>query len=120
MEKGVVFEVAPTPAGRGVGARRRVSGRVRQPGDGRCSARPARAGPATLMLDHGWEAELLRFPLDVGARITSSAGGAFGRGSTVAASLTITGIMGSELVQTESRVARSTSERSRWAARRCG
>ena len=85
--------------GRGVGARRRVSGRVRPRRWSLFGSAGAR-GPATLMLDHGWEAELLRFPLDGGARITAR-WGRFRAWLNLAASLTITGIMGSELVQTE-------------------
>jgi hypothetical protein len=99
LEKGVIFEVAPTPSGAvwAPGAEfRGAYGTRRWSLFGSAGAR----GPATLMLEHGWEAELLRFPLDGGARITGH-WWRFRPWLTVAGSLTVTGIMGSELVETE-------------------
>jgi hypothetical protein len=99
IEKGVVFEVASTPSGAVLSPGAEIRGAT---GGGRWSlfgAAGAR-GPATLTLDHGWEAELLRFPLDGGARLTGH-WWRFRPWLTLAGSLTITGIMGSELVDTE-------------------
>jgi len=100
VEKGLIFEVAPTDSGAAwaPGAEfRGAYGRERWALYGSAGAR----GPVTLGLEHGWQAELLRFPLDGGARITARRGSRFRPWLTVAGSLTITGIMGSELVQTE-------------------
>ena len=99
MEKGIIFEVAPSPGGAVWAPGAEFRGAY---GPGRWSlfGSAGARGPATLMLDHGWEAELLRFPLDGGARITAR-WGRFRAWLNLAASLTITGIMGSELVQTE-------------------
>jgi hypothetical protein len=58
-------------------------------------------GPVTLPLAHGWKAEELRFPLDAGARLTSYRWSRLRPWVTVGASLTVTGIIGHELVQTD-------------------
>jgi hypothetical protein len=99
IEKGVVFEIASTPSGWVLSPGAEFRGAY---GGGRWSLYGAAGarGPATLTLDHGWEAELLRFPLDAGARLTGH-WWRFRPWLTLAGSLTITGIMGSELVQTE-------------------
>ena len=99
VEKGLIFEVASTNAGAAwaPGAEFRTAR-----GSGRWSlfGSAGARGPVTLTLDQGWRAELLRFPLDAGARIT----GYFGRFRpwfTFGGSLTVNGIIGQELVQTE-------------------
>lgn len=100
VEKGLIFEVASTQGGAAwaPGAEfRGAYGRERWSLYGSAGAR----GPVTLALDHGWQAELLRFPLDGGARLTGRRESRFRPWLTVAASLTVTGIMGQELVQTE-------------------
>jgi len=99
IEKGLIFEVASSDGGLvwAPGAEfRGAYGSKRWALFGSAGAR----GPVTLTLDQGWRAELLRFPLDAGARIT----GYFGRFRpwfTFGGSLTVNGIIGQELVQTE-------------------
>jgi hypothetical protein len=99
IEKGLVFDVAPTAAGAvwAPGAELRSAY-----GSGLWSlvgAAGAR-GPVTLSGDNGWKADLLRFPLDVGARMTSYRWRLrpwLGLGPSV----TVTGILGKDLVQTD-------------------
>ena len=70
VEKGLVIEVAPGggDASWAYGAEMRGAyGSGPWSWFGAAGAR----GPVTLTLDHGWEAELLRFPLDAGPRFTS-------------------------------------------------
>src|SRR5262245_39948313 len=99
IEKGLIFEVASSDGGLvwAPGAEfRGAYGSKRWSLYGSAGAR----GPVTLALNQGYQAELLRFPLDAGARIT----GYFGRFRpwfTFGGSLTINGIIGQELVQTE-------------------
>jgi hypothetical protein len=100
VEKGLIFEVASTGSGAAWAPGAEFRGayeRERWSLYGSAGAR----GPVTLPLEHGWQAELLRFPLDAGARITARRASRFRPWLTVAGSLTITGIMGSEVVQTE-------------------
>jgi hypothetical protein len=99
IEKGVVFEVASTPSGAVWAPGAEFRGAY---GDGRWSlyGSAGARGPVTLTLDQGWQAELLRFPLDGGARITGH-WWRFRPWVTLAASLTINGIIGQELVHTE-------------------
>jgi len=100
FEKGAVFEAASTSDGLvwAPGAETRAA-----VGSGSWSlvgAAGAR-GPSTLTLMHGWKAEELRFPLDAGARLTSYRFGRFRPWLTLSGSLTVTGIVGHELVQTD-------------------
>ena len=99
IEKGVVFDVAPGTDGPAwsPGAEFRAA-----LGSGTWSlvgAAGAR-GPATLSFAGGWKAELLRFPLDAGARATLYRG-RFRPWLVVGGSLTPTAIMGQDLVQTD-------------------
>ncbi|HXU00344.1 MAG TPA: hypothetical protein VN903_05100 [Polyangia bacterium] len=99
IEKGLIFEIASNNGGVvwAPGAEfRGAYGSKRWSLFGSAGAR----GPVTLMLDHDWRAELLRFPLDAGARVTGTYG-RFRPWLTVGGSLTVTGIIGQELVQTE-------------------
>jgi hypothetical protein len=98
VEKGVVFDVAPGAAGTPWAPGAEIRGAVGSGPWSLVGAAGAR-GPATLSLDHDSKAELLRFPVDVGTRLTSyrwrlrpwfTAGG----------SLTLNGIQGQDLVQT--------------------
>jgi hypothetical protein len=57
-------------------------------------------GPVTLSLDHGVKAEVLRFPVDAGARLTSYRW-RLRPWLVVGGTVTLTGILGEELVQTE-------------------
>ena len=57
-------------------------------------------GPVTLQLDHGIKAEVIRAPLDAGARLTSFRW-RFRPWAAVGGSLTLSGILGEELVQTD-------------------
>jgi hypothetical protein len=99
VEKGLIFEVASTAGGAAwaPGAEFRTAR-----GSGRWSlfGSAGARGPVTLTLDRGWQAELLRFPLDAGGRLTGYYG-RFRPWVTIGGSLTVTGIIGSELVQTE-------------------
>lgn len=100
FEKGAVFEAASTSDGLvwAPGAETRAAF-----GSGPWSlvgAAGAR-GPATLTLMHGWKAEELRFPLDAGVRLTSYRFGRLRPWLTISGSLTVTGIVGNELVQTD-------------------
>src|SRR5262245_49167901 len=57
-------------------------------------------GPVEVPVENGWRAELLRFPLDAGGRLT----GYFGRFRpwlVLGGSATVTGIVGQESVQTD-------------------
>ena len=58
-------------------------------------------GPVTLPLANGWRVEELRFPLDGGARFTSYRFRRLRPWFMVGPSLTITGLLGQELVQTD-------------------
>jgi hypothetical protein len=99
LEKGVVFDVAPTAEGGVWAPGAELRGAY---GSGRWSlfgAAGAR-GPATLVFDNVWKAELLRFPLDAGARLTVHWWRLrlwLGLGP----SLTLTGIMGENLLETD-------------------
>ena len=57
-------------------------------------------GPATLSFEGGWKAELLRFPLDVGARMTAY-WGRLRPWLVLGGSATPTAILGQDLVQTD-------------------
>jgi len=99
IEKGFVFDVASTAAGAVWAPGAEIRGAY---GPGRWSlvgAAGAR-GPVTLAFEHGWQAELLRFPLDAGARVTMyrwrlRPWAVFGP------SVTVTGILGQNLVETD-------------------
>jgi hypothetical protein len=69
IEKGLVFEVAPGAAGAASSWGAEFRGAY---GSGLWSVVGAAGarGPVTLTFEEGWKAELLRFPLDAGARIT--------------------------------------------------
>jgi hypothetical protein len=58
-------------------------------------------GPVTLPLANDWRVEVLRFPLDVGARFTSYRFQRLHPWFMVGPSLTITSLIGQELVQTD-------------------
>jgi hypothetical protein len=99
IEKGAVFDFAPTKNGTPWAPGAEFRGAV---GSGRWSlvgAAGAR-GPATLVFDGGWKAELLRFPLDAGARVTWYLG-RFRPWLVVGGSLTPTAILGQDLIETD-------------------
>jgi hypothetical protein len=58
-------------------------------------------GPVTLQLDGPWEAELLRFPLDAGGRLTSYRWRRLRPWFGIGGSATITRIIGHDVVQTD-------------------
>ncbi len=99
LEKGAVFDVAPGAAGTPWSPGAEFRGAL---GSGRWSlvgAAGAR-GPATLTFDGGFKAELLRFPLDAGARVTWFLG-RFRPWLVVGGSATPTAILGQDLVETD-------------------
>jgi hypothetical protein len=99
VEKGIVFDAA-FPAGGAVwspGAE--IRGAVGSNAWSLVGAAGAR-GPVTLALDHGVKAELRRFPVDVGARLTSYRW-RLRPWLVLGGTATLTGILGQELVETE-------------------
>ncbi|HEY7372881.1 MAG TPA: hypothetical protein VIF57_12015 [Polyangia bacterium] len=100
IEKGVVFETTSTS-----------DGLVWAPGAefrGAFGSKPwslvgsaGARGPVTLPLANGWKAEMLRFPLDAGARLTTYRWGRLRPWVVVGGSLTVTGIIGRDVVQTD-------------------
>jgi len=99
IEKGFVIEAADA-SGRAVWAPgaeiRGAWGSKRWALFGAAGAR----GPVTLQLDHGLKAEVIRAPVDAGARITSYRW-RLRPWAAVGGSLTLSGILGEELVQTD-------------------
>ena len=100
IEKGVVFDAASTSEGLVWAPGAEIRGAFGSKPWSVVGAAGAR-GPVTLALMNGWKAEELRFPLDAGARLTSYRFGRFRPWFVIGASLTITGIIGHELVQTD-------------------
>jgi hypothetical protein len=99
IEKGAVFDFAPGSAGTPWAPGAEFRGAL---GSGRWSlvgAAGAR-GPATLTFEGGFKAELLRFPLDAGARVTWYLG-RFRPWLVVGGSATPTAILGQDLVETD-------------------
>jgi hypothetical protein len=99
IEKGLVFDVAPGTQGPAWAPGAEIRGAL---GSGRWSlvgAAGAR-GPATLRFDGDWKAELLRFPLDLGARVTAY-WGRFRPWLVLGGSATPTAILGQDLVETD-------------------
>jgi len=99
IEKGLVFDVAPGTRGPAWAPGAEFRGAL---GSGRWSivgAAGAR-GPATLSFDGGWKAELLRFPLDLGARATAY-WGRFRPWLVLGGSATPTAILGQDVVETD-------------------
>ena len=100
VEKGFVFDAASTSTGivwapgaeiRGVWGSKTVA----------TFAAAGARGPVTLPLANNWRVEELRFPLDAGARFTSYRFRRLRPWFMVGPSLTITGLIGQELVQTD-------------------
>jgi hypothetical protein len=99
VEKGVVFDVASGAGGPVWAPGAEIRGAY---GTGRWSlvgAAGARA-PVTLLFDDLWKAELLRFPLDAGPRLTVR-WWRLRAWAVVGASLTLTGILGEELLEAD-------------------
>jgi hypothetical protein len=99
IEKGIVFDVAPGTKGPAWAPGAEIRGAL---GSGRWSlvgAAGAR-GPATLSFEDSWKAELLRFPLDLGARVTAY-WGRFRPWLVLGGSATPTAILGQDLVETD-------------------
>jgi hypothetical protein len=99
IEKGLVFDVASGANGAlwAPGAEFRAAyGPHRWSLVGAAGAR----GPVTLTFQNDWKAELLRFPLDAGARFTMHRS-RFRPWVVVGGSLTVTGILGQNLVETD-------------------
>jgi len=100
VEKGVIFDVTSTSSGAVWSPGAEIRGVYGNQLWSYFAAGGAR-GPADLMLEHGWQAELLRFPLDVGMRLTLRRTKRFRPWLTLAGTLTLNGIRGAELVQTD-------------------
>jgi hypothetical protein len=99
IEKGIVFDVAPGSQGPAWAPGAEIRAAL---GSGRWSlvgAAGAR-GPATLSFEGGWKAELLRFPLDLGARVTAY-WGRFRPWLVLGGSITPTAMLGQDLVETD-------------------
>ena len=98
IEKGFVAEGAPGATGAVWAYGAEIRGAL---GSGRWSLFGAAGvrGPVTLTFDGGWKAELLRVPLDVGARVTVRRSRLRGW-LVLGPSLTLDGILGQDLVQT--------------------
>jgi hypothetical protein len=99
IEKGLVFDVAASGGTAAWAPGAEFRGAYGSGAWSLVGAAGARA-PAELPLENGWRAELLRFPLDAGARLT----GYFGRFRpwlVLGGSATVTGIVGHELVATD-------------------
>ena len=100
IEKGLVFDVAPGAAG---GTAWAPGAEMRGAfGSKRWSivAAGGARGPVTLMFEHGWKADLLRFPLDAGARLTMYSW-KLRPWIVVGPSVTVMGIVGQNLVETD-------------------
>jgi hypothetical protein len=99
VEKGLVIESAPDSATTSLayGAEMRAAY-----GSGPWSLFGAVGGrgPVTLALEQGWQADLLRFPLDAGARLTLYRW-RLRPWFAVGGSATVTGILGRDLVSTD-------------------
>src|SRR5215831_2357586 len=99
IEKGAVFDFAFGKTGTPWAPGAEFRGAL---GSGRWSlvgAAGAR-GPATLVFDDGFKAELLRFPLDAGARVTWYLG-RFRPWLVVGGSATPTAVLGQDLIETD-------------------
>lgn len=100
VEKGFVFDAASTSTGivwapgaeiRGIWGSKTMA----------VFAAAGARGPVTLPLANDWRVEELRFPLDVGARYTSYRFRRLRPWFMIGPSLTITGLIGHELVETD-------------------
>jgi len=100
IEKGVVFDATETSEGLVWAPGAEIRGAFGSKPWSIVGAAGAR-GPVTLPLMNGWKAEELRFPLDAGVRLTSYRFGRFRPWFVIGGSLTVTGIIGHELVQTD-------------------
>jgi hypothetical protein len=100
VEKGFVFDAASTSTGIVWAPGAEIRGVWGSQTLAMFAAAGAR-GPVTLPLANGWRVEELRFPLDAGARFTSYRFRRLRPWFMVGPSLTITGLLGQELVQTD-------------------
>jgi hypothetical protein len=99
VEKGLVFEVSSGAGGPAWAPGAEIRGAY---GSGRWSlvgAAGARA-PVTLSFEGAWKAEVLRLPVDAGLRLTRHEG-RLRPWLVLAPSVTLTGILGQDLLQTE-------------------
>jgi hypothetical protein len=99
VEKGLVFDLAAAGGAAAWSPGAEIRGAYGSRPWSLVGAAGAR-GPVELPLGNGWRAELLRFPLDVGARLTRHSS-RFRPWLVVGGSVIVTGIIGQELVQTE-------------------
>ncbi len=99
IEKGLVFDYAPSAGSDGLvyGAEfRGAYGSERWSLMGSAGVR----SPLTMTFEHDWKADVLRVPLDAGGRLTMHRG-RFRPWVALGPSLTVTGIVGQNLVQTD-------------------
>jgi len=100
VEKGAVIDVAPFASGDlpwSIGAE--IRGAYGSKAWSLMGAAGAR-GPATLTLENGWRAEVLRFPLDLAGRLTSYRW-RLRTWVAIGGTLDLNGILGQDLVQTD-------------------
>jgi hypothetical protein len=99
VEKGVVFDAAPFDAGGASSWGAEFRGAYGSKPWSLMGSAGAR-GPVTLTLENGWRAELLRFPLDLAARLTSYRW-RLRMWVAVGGTMVPTGVIGQELVNTD-------------------
>lgn len=100
VEKGFVFDTASTSTGFVWAPGAEMRGIWGSNSTALFASAGAR-GPVTLPLKNNWRVEELRFPFDVGARFTSYRFKRLRPWFMVGPSLTVTGLIGQELVQTD-------------------
>jgi hypothetical protein len=99
LEKGLVYEIAPGMSGDSSSWGAEFRGAY-GPGAWSLVGCAGARGPVTMTFQNGWKAELLRVPLDVGARYTIYRW-KLRPWIDLGPSLTVNGIMGENLVQTD-------------------
>jgi hypothetical protein len=99
VEKGLVFDYAPSAGSDGLVYGAEFRGAY---GSGRWSLMGSAGvrSPLTMTFEHDWKADVLRVPLDAGGRLTMHRG-RFRPWVALGPSLTVTGILGENLVQTD-------------------
>jgi hypothetical protein len=100
IEKGLVYEIAPGVSGESSSSWGAEFRGAYGPGRWSLFGSAGARGPVTLTFANGWKAELLRFPLDLGARLTIHKW-RVRPWLGVGPSLTVNGLLGENLVATD-------------------